>query len=91
MGWATPWLIGDLTPYPNGESREQMEEEGSGPSAAWVAQLSAEWRTVFVLGGFVNLLGAATYVALASDQLQPWARGVQHLVQQRSEDVAHVN
>ena len=70
---------------------EEMEEHGSGPSAAWVRQLSAEWRTVFLLGGVVNLLGAAIYLALASDQMQPWARNHGARSVQRSEDVAHVH
>ena len=59
MGWTIPWLIGELTPYPNGRSRLQIEagsggEPGSGhaaPSAEWVRQLSAEWRAVFLIGG----------------------------------------
>ena len=76
-GWMIPWLIGEMTPYPNGESRAQMEASGSGeaePSAEWVATLSAEWRITFLLGGCCNLIGAAFYVAFASDRVQPWAR-----------------
>lgn len=96
MGWMTPWIIGELTPYPNGMSRAQIEAaaspaaaasagggaggEGGGigasaePSDAWVETLSREWRVTFLLGGICNLAGAAVYLALASDRVQPWAR-----------------
>jgi hypothetical protein len=71
----TPWLIGELTPYPNGLSREQLEAgSGAGPADAWVTDLSREWRTTFFLGGCCNLAGVAAFLALASDRVQPWAR-----------------
>ena len=74
MGWATPWVIGALTPYPNGESREQIEAANGTVTDAWLRQLGREWRTTFLLGGCCNMVGAAAYLALASDQVQPWAR-----------------
>ena len=76
MGWMTPWLIGELTPYPNGESRSQMElnDDGVLPSDDWVAQLSREWRTVFLIGGCANVAATVAFLTLASDQVQPWAR-----------------
>ena len=74
MGWCVPWVIGELTPYPGGESREQIEDAGGAPSAEWLLRLRAEWRHTFLLGGVCNLLGAAAFIALASDQVQPWAK-----------------
>jgi hypothetical protein len=79
MGWMTPWIIGELTPYPNGRSRAQiMEATGLAPTASWLQSLSKEWRTTFLLGGCCNLAGAVVFLALASDQVQPWARLRKH-------------
>ena len=68
------WAIGALTPYPDGMSREQIELSGGEPSAAWVASLSREWRSTFLLGGLCNLAGAAFYLWLADDRVQPWSK-----------------
>ena len=51
-----------------------MQLRNSTPSVEWVSALSNEWRTTFLLGGLCNLAGAAIFVALASDRVQPWAR-----------------
>ena len=73
-GIAAPWLLGCMTAYPNGKSREQHLDEGTVPTTQWIAALEGEWRAAFLVGGALTLLGCGAYVGLASDQVQPWAR-----------------
>lgn len=73
-GWMAPYAIGELTAYPDGLSREQhlLSNCSCEPSGAWVSQLDRRWRVVFCLGALVQAAGGLTYLALASDQVQPW-------------------
>ena len=73
-GMAAPWLLGMLTPYPDGRSREQHRDAGLPSTAGWVQTLEAEWRMAFLVHSLITAAGCAAYMALATDVVQPWAR-----------------
>jgi MFS family permease len=72
-GTAAPIIMAWLTPYPDGISRSQHEEAGRTPSPQWVEDMSAQWRTVFLLTATINLLGAVSYTLLGSGERQWWS------------------
>ena len=74
-GWTAPYLIGELTAYPDGLSREQhvaTNGTSSAVSPSWVSSMDHEWCVVFLIGAALQMLGGGVYLALASDQVQPW-------------------
>ena len=72
-GMAAPWLLGALTAYPDGRSREQHLADGTPITPEWVATLEREWRLAFAIGAAATVLGCVAYFGLASDRVQPWA------------------
>ena len=70
---AAPWLLGAVTAYPDGHSREEHLANGTRPSQEWVDTLEAEWAIAFCIGAVGAALGCLAYFWLASDRVQPWA------------------
>jgi hypothetical protein len=52
--------------------RSTREVAGQEPSAAWLIEMSAEWRAVFLLAAVVQAGGLTMYLALASGERQAW-------------------
>ena len=86
-GFGAPILLGALTPYPDGMSREQYEQQQqqslplvgdgavatvAGPPPEWVDAMRFEWRVVFLLAAVVDSIGLMAYFMLGSGQRQWW-------------------
>mmetsp|Transcript_11444 Transcript_11444/g.23065 ORF Transcript_11444/g.23065 Transcript_11444/m.23065 type:complete len:414 (-) Transcript_11444:586-1827(-) len=73
-GWAAPYLMAELTAYPDGISREQHLAlyNNTPPSAEWVAQMERQWRTVYLGGALLQAAGGVAYFVMGDDAVQPW-------------------
>ena len=71
-GFAAPIVLGLLTPYPDGLSREQFELQGTEPPEAWVREMLFEWRSVFLLAAVIDSVGLVAYFAMGSGERQWW-------------------
>ena len=67
-GFAAPIVLGLLTPYPDGLSREQFELQGTEPPEAWVTEMLFEWRSVFLLAAVIDSVGLLAYFAMGSGE-----------------------
>ena len=89
-GFGAPILLGALTPYPDGMSREQYEQQQqqslplvgdgavatvAGPPPEWVDAMRFEWRVVFLLAAVVDSIGLMAYFMLGSGPRQWWDLG----------------
>ena len=71
-GFAAPIVLGLLTPYPDGLSREQFELQGTEPPEGWVTEMLFEWRSVFLLAAVIDSVGLLAYFAVGSGERQWW-------------------
>ena len=64
MHWLSLYLSREQHVATNGTS--------SAVSPSWVSSMDYEWCVVFLIGAALQMLGGGVYLALASDQVQPW-------------------
>jgi sugar phosphate permease len=73
-GYMAPILLSWLTPYPDGLSREEYEQQSGGqpPPEEWVSAMRFEWRVVFIAAALIDSVGLVAYFVMGSGRRQWW-------------------